>query len=46
MISKEEWLEVLRELKIGIVPDISGISYILIKKVSEETQEIFRKFAE
>ena len=30
-IKEEEWEEILRELKTETAPDISGISYILIK---------------
>jgi len=30
-IKEEEWEEVLRDLKTGTAPGISGISYILIK---------------
>src|SRR5260364_457860 len=31
-VEQEEWREVLRELKVGTAPGISGISYILIKR--------------
>jgi len=45
-IEEKEWEETLRELKTGIAPGISGISYILIKQAGKETQEVFRNFAD
>jgi hypothetical protein len=45
-IKEKEWEEVLRELKTGTAPGISGISYILIKKAEKKTQEVFRSFAD
>ena len=45
-IGEKEWEEVLRELKTGTAPGISGISYILIKRAEKKTQEVFRAFAD
>ena len=45
-IKEKEWEEVLRELKTGTAPGISGISYTLIKRAGKKTQEIFRAFAD
>ena len=45
-IREKEWEEVLRELKTGTAPGISGISYILIKRAEKKTQEMFRAFAD
>ena len=39
---KEE--EIVKELKTGTAPGISGISYTLIKHAKEKTQKIFRAF--
>ena len=36
----------LRELKTGTAPGISGISYILIKRAGKKTQKVFRSFAD
>jgi len=44
-IGKEEWEEILRDLKDNMAPGISGISYTLIKHAGEKTQKIFRAFA-
>ena len=44
-IKEEEWEEIIKELKTGTAPGISGISYILIKRVEKRTQEVFRAFA-
>ena len=45
-ISDKEWLEVMKELKVGTAPGISGISYIMIKRAEAESQKIFRRFVE
>src|ERR1043165_8459694 len=45
-IEEKEWEEILRELKTGTAPGISGISYILIKRAEKKTQEVFRRFAD
>ena len=45
-IKEKEWEEVLRDLKTGTAPGISGISYILIKRAEKKTQEVFRVFAD
>ena len=44
-ITEKEWNLILRKLKISIAPGVSGISYILIKQASVETQVAFRNFA-
>ena len=44
-IEEEEWNEIIRELKTGTAPGISGISYTLIKQAGKKTQEVFRAYA-
>src|ERR1043165_8837182 len=44
-VKEKEWEETIKELKTGTAPDISGISYILIKRAEKRTQEVFRAFA-
>jgi len=44
-IGEKEWEEIVKELKTGTAPGISGISYILIKRAEKRTQAVFRAFA-
>ena len=44
-ITEEEWTEITNMLKEDTAPDISGISYRLIKKVSLKTKDYLIKFA-
>jgi hypothetical protein len=45
-IKEEEWEEIVKELKTGTAPGISGISYTLIKRAGKKTQDLFRAFAD
>lgn len=45
-ITEEEWLEMLSELKNNTASGVLGITYMLIKAASNQTQNIFRKLAE
>ena len=44
-IVKEEWKDVLKDLKSDTAPEVSSISYILIKQAGKKLQKIFRAFA-
>src|SRR5260363_94512 len=44
-IDENEWEEVLRELKVGTAPGLSGISYIMIKRAGSGAQQIFKGMA-
>ena len=44
LTKEEEWNDMLKELKNGTAPGISGISYILIKRANRSTQSFFREF--
>ena len=44
-VSEEEWTEALRRTKSKSAPGLSGISYLLIKKVGSIAQKVFRHLA-
>ncbi len=44
-VTEKEWDAMLKKLKTGTAPGISGIGYILIKQASAKTQVAFRNFA-
>ena len=44
-IPENEWTEALKKTKPKSAPGISGISYLLIKKVGPIVQEVFRHLA-
>jgi len=44
-VTEKEWDAMLKKLKTGTAPGISGIRYILIKQASAKTQVAFRNFA-
>ena len=44
-IPENEWTEALKKTKPKLAPGVSGISYLLIKKVGSIAQEVFRYLA-